>query len=77
MAPEEVQAVNTTYPVRLREWVRHSEATRVCPVCQGHGWVSEPIRVLYHGKMRNEAAVTIDCYFCGGTGRVAREGNDN
>ena len=69
--------MSVTYPVRgdvyiAREWVRPAE-TRVCPVCNGRGWVVEPIRVFYHGKERREAAVTLDCYFCGGRRRVSRD----
>lgn len=71
--------MSVTYPVRLERWHRPQAdtATRACPVCNGHGWVSEPIRVMYHGKMRDEAAVTIDCYFCYGTGRVSRDEGGN
>ena len=67
--------MSVTYPVRLQEWVRPSgdNATRVCPVCNGRGWVVEPIRVFYKGKERREAAVTLDCYFCGGRKRVSRD----
>ena len=67
----------TTYPVRLREWVRPGfDNTRVCPTCNGRGWVAEPIRVYYQGEWRDEAAVTVDCIDCYGTGRVPREDNE-
>lgn len=62
-----------TYPVRLERWTRPQTETRVCPVCNGHGWVVEPVTVYYMGERRDEAAVTLTCYWCGGTGRVKRE----
>ena len=43
-----------------------------CPTCQGRGWVVEPILVYWHGEWRDEAAITLDCVDCYGTGRVPR-----
>lgn len=65
--------MSTTYPVRLREWVRPQAATRKCLTCSGRGWVPVPIRVYYQGEWRDEAAVTVDCVDCYGTGRVQRD----
>lgn len=64
-----------TYPVRLERWVRPAGMRR-CPVCNGRGWVTEPIRVFYRGKERREAAVTIDCYFCHGAKWISDGGTE-
>lgn len=62
-----------TYPVTTRHELVRTTATRRCPVCGGHGWVSEDIRVLRGTEVIEVAPVTLTCYWCQGTGRVRRD----
>jgi len=63
-----------TLPLTRNYMVTHGTQpdTVPCPTCQGRGWVVEPIRVYWHGEWRDEAAITLDCVDCYGTGRVPR-----
>lgn len=63
-----------TLPLTRNYMVTHAAQpdTVPCPTCQGRGWVVEPIRVYWHGEWRDEAAITLDCVDCYGTGRVPR-----
>lgn len=58
-----------TYPVTRRRELVRTTATRRCPVCGGHGWVSQDVTVRSSEGVE-VYPVSLPCYWCHETGRV-------